>query len=765
MTSLETTLITEAGLRFQYRKRQLEDTLSPITTLIKQLDTHRGAVFSSNFEYPGRYTQWDIGFIDPPLMLVSRGYMVIVTALNHHGQVFLPLLEQRCMALEGLKVTACREDKTSTSSPLTELVIQVIPTQTRFPEEARSQQPSVFTVVRALWRLLMLSNAAENHPLGLYGAFGYDLAFQFEAVDFKQQRDPNQRDLVLYLPDRIIQVDHRRQMAIEHCYTFDPLSVEPQETPSASQTPTSSTSFSPESTKLPESTELLELSKSMESMATSAKASPTRAVTSPVSMTRSLPPGGYAALVEKAIPYFARGDLFEVVPGQQFSFPCQDRPSTIFNRLRSTNPSPYGFMMNLGDDEYLVGTSPEMFVRVHGRHVETRPISGTIARGRHALEDAEQIRTLLNSAKDESELTMCTDVDRNDKSRICEPGSVQVTGRREIERYAKLFHTVDHVEGVLREGYDALDAFLTHTWAVTVTGAPKHAAMQFIEDYETTPRAWYGGAVGWLQANGDMNTGLTIRTIHIKEGVASIRAGATLLYDSDPNAEERETELKASAMIDAVTGQSSTHIDALDIPQVGIGKRVLLIDHEDSFVHTLANYIRQVGCTVITQRHGLGEAELRAIQPDLVVLSPGPGRPSDFHCHKTIEQSIRAGYPIFGVCLGLQAMVEYFGGTLHQLAIPTHGKSSTVQVMGGQLFEKLPSELTVARYHSLYAKADELPACLTLTAKTEDGIVMALAHQTLPIWGTQFHPESILSAQHQAGLRMIANAVRYLLTF
>ena len=133
---------------------------------------------------------------------------------------------------------------------------------------------------------------------------------------------------------------------------------------------------------------------------------------------------------------------------------------------------------------------------------------------------------------------MCTDVDRNDKSRICVPGSVRVIGRRQIEMYSRLIHTVDHVEGRLRPEFDALDAFLAHAWAVTVTGAPKAWAMQFIEDHERSARAWYGGAVGMLGFDGNLNTGLTLRTIRIKDGVAQVRAGATLLYDSDPDAEE-----------------------------------------------------------------------------------------------------------------------------------------------------------------------------------------------------------------------------------
>ena len=154
--------------------------------------------------------------------------------------------------------------------------------------------------------------------------------------------------------------------------------------------------------------------------------------------------------MSKAKEYFKAGDLFETVPGVNTWQPVEEPPSVIFRRLMQVNPAPYGFFMNIGEQEYLVGASPEMFVRVEGRQVETCPISGTIRRGTDPIHDAKQILTLLNSKKDESELTMCTDVDRNDKSRICEPGSVKVIGRRQIEMYSRLIHTVDHVIGTLR---------------------------------------------------------------------------------------------------------------------------------------------------------------------------------------------------------------------------------------------------------------------------------------------------------------------------
>ncbi|HEY5700843.1 MAG TPA: anthranilate synthase component I, partial [Gammaproteobacteria bacterium] len=440
---------------------------------------------------------------------------------------------------------------------------------------------------------------------------------------------------------------------------------------------------------------------------------------------------------------------------------CPAPPSEVFHRLKSRNPAPYGALMNLGEQEYLVAASPEMYVRVEGRRIETCPISGTIKRGSNAIGDAAQILELLSSEKETSELTMCTDVDRNDKSRVCEPGSVHVIGRRQIEMYSRLIHTVDHVEGVLREGYDALDGFLAHTWAVTVTGAPKQHAIQFIEDHEHSPRRWYGGAMGFIGFNGGMNTGLTLRTVRVKDGIAEVRAGATLLFESDPDAEEAETRLKASALLDAInraddeTDASAEAARALP----GRGKKVLMVDHEDSFVHTLAGYFRQTGAEVVTYRCGFTADMLKKESPDLVLLSPGPGRPEDFQLADTIRMALEARLPIFGVCLGLQGIVEYYGGALDILPKPMHGKASRVRVVGGSIFDDLPANFTAGRYHSLFAVRDRLPDALEVTAETEDGLVMAVEHRELPVAAVQFHPESIMSLGEDVGIAVIRNVV------
>jgi anthranilate synthase len=739
---------TEGGVLVE-RHIELVQPGAAVESLIDRLDTRRGVLLSSSYEYPGRYTRWDLGFVDPPLAVVATGRTVKVDALNDRGRVLLVAVR----AALGVESTSNRPDYVeSTSIRPDGLELVVRRPDRRFDEEERSRQPSVFSVVRTL---IELFRSPEDPHLGLYGAFGYDLAFQFEPLALHLDRPADQRDLVLYLPDELLVVDHRRELGERRRYDFTTVDGAGATHRTAGVARLGATlPYRPSAT---------------------------------VTAGSDHRPGEYAALVEEAKASFRRGDLFEVVPGQCFTEPCPAPPSELFRRLRERNPSPYGFLINLGaaaldgapgepEGEWLVGASPEMYVRVDDDRVETCPISGTIARGRDPISDAAQILALLNSDKDASELTMCTDVDRNDKSRICVPGSVKVIGRRQIEMYSRLIHTVDHVEGRLRPGFDALDAFLSHTWAVTVTGAPKAWAMQWIESHERSPRAWYGGAVGMVGFNGNMNTGLTLRTIRLAHGAAQVRVGATLLFDSDPEAEEDETRLKASAFLDAIRiprGTTSVPVgSAADgagsaAGRSGSGRRLLLVDHQDSFVHTLANYFRATGAEVVTLRcppegSGLDPAELDRVAPDLVVLSPGPGRPADFGVSRTIAAVLERGLPLFGVCLGLQGVVEHFGGELGQLELPVHGKSSRIETGGGRLFDGLPSPFLAGRYHSLFARPERLPDVLEVTARSEDGVVMAVEHRELPVAAVQFHPESIMSLEEEAGMRLVSNVVRVL---
>jgi anthranilate synthase len=289
--------------------------------------------------------------------------------------------------------------------------------------------------------------------------------------------------------------------------------------------------------------------------------------------------------------------------------------------------------------------------------------------------------------------------------------------------------------------------------------------MQFIEDHERSPRAWYGGAVGLIGFDGSLNTGLTLRTVRVRHGVAEVRAGSTLLYDSDPEEEERETRLKAAALLDALQRPAeSAAPGSVTPPRPGQGRRIILVDHQDSFVHTLANYLRQTGAEVVTLRAGFPPATLDALAPDLAVLSPGPGTPSDFDVSGTLAALVTREIPVFGVCLGLQGMVEHFGGKLGVLDYPMHGKASRIRVVGGRLFAGLPREFTAGRYHSLFALRDALPGDLEVTAETEDGVVMAIEHRRLPLAAVQFHPESILTLDGDVGLRLLENVVTLLIS-
>jgi anthranilate synthase len=698
--------------------------------IAQAVDRRRGGVLSSGMEYPGRYSRWHMAYVNPPVEICAHGRYVTARALNERGQVILPVIAA-AMRRVGHEQPADPTPADNSNRQLNSCTVVIPEGEGTFTEEERSRRPTVFTALREI----AAAFGCPDPHLGLYGAFGYDLAFQFEPVRLRMDRPPARRDLVLHLPDEFYALDRRREEAIRYRYEFTVAGVSTANLPRQ-------TADTPEPT---------------------ASSRPGGRPPGPPAELENPIPGRFAAIVERAKERFKVGDLFEVVPSHVFRARCAS-PAAFYERLRQRNPAPYEFLFNLGDGEYLVGASPEMYVRVTGDRVETCPISGTIARGADPLEDAANIVTLLQSAKEESELTMCTDVDRNDKSRVCVPGSVKVIGRRQIEMYSRLIHTVDHIEGRLRPGFDALDAFLTHMWAVTVTGAPKTWAMQFIEDNEDAPRRWYGGAVGKIGFDGSMNTGLTLRTAHITGGVAAVRAGATLLYDSDPESEEKETHIKARALIETLheSERSVPPVVAAHAPAVADGRpvRVLLVDHQDSFVHTLADYFRQHDAQVTTLRAGFAPAMLDELAPDLVVLSPGPGRPSDFKCDELLSELDRRKLAAFGVCLGLQAMVEHAGGELSLLSEPQHGKPGQVMVRGEtSLFAGLPAEFTAARYHSLYAEETAVKGGFAVTATTPDGVVMAIEDEPAGRWAVQFHPESILTAAGRCGHQVIANVL------
>jgi anthranilate synthase len=697
--------VTRSSSRLPYRRG--------LNHLLSELDRHRGVYLSSGYEYPERYSRWDVAALCPPLEIVGRGRRVEFRPLNERGQVLARLFHS-------LLASHPHWDSFGFEEGL--LAGHLKPLPALFAEEERSKQPSAFSILRAL--VQEFGNPKDGR-LVLAGAFGYDLLLQFDPIRLRMPRG-EQKDLHLFFCDDIHFMDRKREVIERYQYDF---------------------ALGAESTAgLPRDAQELQIP----------------AAAAPLDIVSDHTPAEYMEKVERVRAGMKQGDYYEVVLRQSFSSGFSRSPGQLFQRIQRLSPSPYQFLLQFGDEQ-LVGASPEMFIRVEGRRVESCPIAGTARRTGDPLRDHDLMRDLLNSPKEESELTMCTDVDRNDKSRVCVPGSVKVIGRRLIERYAGLFHTVDHVEGTLAEGFDSLDAFLSHMWAVTVVGAPKKAAAQAIEDLEKDPRGWYGGALGLLSLNGDLNTGILIRTVHLKNGIARYAAGATLLYDSEPAAEEQETRLKAASFFQSLHALVETPRPRARVEELpGKGVRLLLVDNDDCFIQTLANYVRQTGAEVMTYRAGFPLTLIDELRPDILLISPGPGRPADFGVPDLVRYAAARALPTFGVCLGLQGMVEGFGGELGVLPYPVHGKPSLVSHHNGGVFEGLPNPLKVGRYHSLYAIAAKLPAELEVTSRSEDDIIMGVRHRTLPMEAVQFHPESLLSQGGDHGLMMVRNMVRIL---
>jgi anthranilate synthase component 1 len=267
-----------------------------------------------------------------------------------------------------------------------------------------------------------------------------------------------------------------------------------------------------------------------------------------VDFTPNIPRSDFEDVVRAAKEEITAGEVFQIVLSQSWStaFP-ESEALTLYRVLRSVNPSPYMFLLRTPECT-LVGASPEMLVRVDGTRAETRPIAGTRPRGATAQDDAELERALVADPKEQAEHLMLVDLGRNDLGRVCVSGSVSVSDFCHIERYSHVMHLVTDVEGTLRDDRSPVDLFLSCFPAGTLTGAPKIRAMQLIDAHETTRRGPYGGAVAYFGFSGNMDSCITIRTIVLANGKASVQAGAGIVYDSDPAREYEETMSKSAAL-------------------------------------------------------------------------------------------------------------------------------------------------------------------------------------------------------------------------
>jgi anthranilate synthase component I len=271
----------------------------------------------------------------------------------------------------------------------------------------------------------------------------------------------------------------------------------------------------------------------------------------PPEFASNLGAGGYAAAVERAKEYIRAGDIYQVVPSQRWSADCPVDAFSIYRGLRAINPSPYMYFLDFEDFE-IAGASPETLVTVTGRTVRQRPIAGTRPRADSVEQDLQQARDLLADPKERAEHVMLVDLGRNDLGRVCEYGSVTVDELMAVETYSHVMHIVSQVTGTLRDEVTPMDALRASLPVGTLSGAPKIRAMQIIDELEPAGRGPYGGGVGYLSYTGDLDTCIYIRSALVKDGRVHIQAGGGIVADSEPGYEERETEAKAGAVMDAI---------------------------------------------------------------------------------------------------------------------------------------------------------------------------------------------------------------------
>ncbi len=358
-------------------------------------------------------------------------------------------------------------------------------------------------------RALMGKFKSDNKYAGLYGAFAYDFARNFENIGNRHEQEPR-HDFSLFLPADIYVLDDIRQKAVHYRLkgggkTFmgdTPLKIDSN----------SNVRY--------------------ESMAEDEFIRKASSIKSDIN----------------------DGRFMQCVLSRSVSMPLREHPIRAYGRLRDINPSPYNYFFNFGHGEFLYGSSPEIHAVVEDGVMKIRPLAGTRRRSKNPLEDAKSRMSLQTDPKELSEHIMLVDLGRNEVYRLCLPESVKVTDVFTVEQYPNLYHLASGVEGRLREGFDSIDVLLTTIPAGTLSGAPKLEAMRAIEELETARRGFYGGAVGYLTFNGGCNTGITIRSVHVNNNISTIQAGAGIVRDSIPENEVNETNLKLEKLIQVLNG-------------------------------------------------------------------------------------------------------------------------------------------------------------------------------------------------------------------
>ncbi len=465
--------------------------------------------------------------IRPALRMVCRGRTVEIAGCSSNGRSLLPWIATRL--------------KGSIAGGVVRVTFPDPPPGPR-DETARVQLPSPLDALRTV----LFGPEVMAHPTDACyfatGLLSYDLLELFESLPEGAPEDSATPHYEFFVPDRLIVIDHVRNRTLLVANAFGGLDGEANYHDAVAGI-------------------------GMLLQAVEAALAPGRGSPAPAESPLAGPEGSvdldddaYMELVTRLKQHITAGDVFQIVASRTFSAPCDD-PLAAYARLRAANPSPYLFYFR-GESATIFGASPETAVKVHGapRRVTIRPIAGTAPRGRSAdgaidLDlDARREAALRLDEKETAEHMMLVDLARNDVARVSRPGTRQVTRLLAVDRYAHVMHLVSEVEGELAAGYDALHAYAAAMNMGTLVGAPKIRAAELLRGYEPSRRGPYGGAIGYLAHDGTMDTAIVIRAAVVQNGMARVRAGAGIVYDSHPASEALETRRKAEAVLRAIGG-------------------------------------------------------------------------------------------------------------------------------------------------------------------------------------------------------------------
>lgn len=375
---------------------------------------------------------------------------------------------------------------------------------------------------------------------GAVGFFGYDLIHTFENVSRPKSPSEQEHEMEFLFTDEVIVFDHLKQKTTIVCN----LHVSPDDSENNLHE-----KYEQVCDRIRRTYEELQQPAKKKAVQTEFPLSEMKKNEVRSSHTKE----EFCYMVKQAKEYIKRGDVFQVVLSQRFEQETEADPFDVYRLLRSMNPSPYMYYYK-SKDAYIVGASPELLVKVDDGCVENRPIAGTRPRGKTLQEDLAFEQDLLADEKERAEHVMLVDLGRNDVGRVSEYGTVELDSYMEIERYSHVMHMVSHVKGKLQKDKDFFDALRSCMPAGTVSGAPKVRAMQIISELEQQSRGVYGGAIGYLGFNGQMDSCIAIRTIVFQDGKAYVQAGAGVVADSVPEREYEETVNKAKAMLKAIEG-------------------------------------------------------------------------------------------------------------------------------------------------------------------------------------------------------------------